>query len=264
MSLETEERIHPASPARQQAAHREGDFAKSQQISAAIQLIGGLLVAVLLLEPLFQWLSWLSVDVWSQPWTGLSDDAETSRGEDPIARLQQIILGLLVACAPILCLMFGIGVLSHWCQTGPLFLPHKIGLDWNRINPLHWFSQTFSVSGWSQPLIYLPKFFLALTVMGFSAWNQRQRFQEIALLPPDEIGSATCYLILSICAHVAGTLLVAALLDYWVKHLAFQKRIQMSDQQLRDEAKMQNGSSHLWKRKRMESQFDFSNRHPSS
>lgn len=262
MSQEGEERIHPASPARQQAAHREGDFAKSQQVSAAIQIIGGLLVAVLLLEPLFQWLSWLSVDVWSQPWTANGDNPAVGRGQEPIRRLQQIILGLLVACGPILGLMFGIGVLSHWCQTGPVFLPNKIGLDWNRINPFHWFSQTFSLSGWSQPLIYLPKIFLALAVMGISAWNQRNRFQEIALLPADEIGSATCYLVLSICGNVAGTLLVAALLDYWIKHLAFQKRIQMSDQQLRDEAKMQNGASHLWKRKRMESSLDHPKRQP--
>jgi len=252
MSHDTEDRIHPASPTRQQAAHREGDFAKSQQVSAAVQIIGGLLVAVLLLEPLFRWLTLLSVDLWSEPWIGVSNLSGGSFGEDAIGKIQQTILGLMIAFAPIMGLLFGIGVLSHWCQTGPVFLPHKVGLEWNRMNPTHWFNQVFSLSGWCQPLLYLPKIFLVLAVMGMSAWNQRQRFLEISILPANELNSAILILILSISANVAGTLLVAALLDYWVKHLAFQRRIQMSDQQLRDEAKMQNGASQVWRRKRVE------------
>lgn len=247
MSEDTQDRIHPATPARQQSARQDGEFAKSQQVSAAIQIIGGLVVAVFLLEPLVSWLATFSTDIWSQPWTSLNLRQGGNVADEVVNQLQQTIFSFLIAILPMGILLVGIGVLSHWCQTGPILLPGKPNPDISRLNPRQWFEQMFSVSGWTQPFIGLPKVMLALSVMVFAAWKQHERFFELGILPPDQIVRSLFYLIVAVSGQVAVTLFVASLLDYWLKHLAYQNRIKMSDQQLREEARMQNGTAKTWR-----------------
>jgi flagellar biosynthetic protein FlhB len=65
--------------------------------------------------------------------------------------------------------------------------------------------------------------------------------QRIILVPVDEMVSATYGLGIRICFEVAIVLLLASLIDYAVQWFGFENRIRMSDQELRDELRSQNG-----------------------
>jgi flagellar biosynthetic protein FlhB len=57
-------------------------------------------------------------------------------------------------------------------------------------------------------------------------------------------------LILTVTFHVALALLVTSVADYWLKFIGHQRRIRMTDQQLRDELRMQNGDPQIHARRR--------------
>jgi flagellar biosynthetic protein FlhB len=57
-------------------------------------------------------------------------------------------------------------------------------------------------------------------------------------------------LILTVTFHVALALLLASAADYGLKFLGHQRRLRMTDQQLRDELRMQNGDPQTRNRQR--------------
>ena len=147
-------------------------------------------------------------------------------------------------------LLLLVGIISHWCQTGPVFLTKPIAPDATRLSPGRWFTRLFSLSTLAYPLIGLPKALLAVVVMAMSCWFYRDQFFALGALPADVMAEKLFSLVLMICSHVAVTLLLASLLDFGLKFLGFEKRIRMTDQQLRDEARMQNGDPQISAKRR--------------
>ena len=68
--------------------------------------------------------------------------------------------------------------------------------------------------------------------------------------PADAMAQQLFSLVLLICSHVAVALLMVSLLDFGMKYWGFEKRIRMTDQQLRDETRMQNGDPQTSARRR--------------
>jgi flagellar biosynthetic protein FlhB len=234
------DQVHPASPARREQARREGDYAKSLELSAAVQMIGAVVVAYLTFGPLANWLRLWTTEIWTAP-TALTN-VTASDVSSQLSRLAFSSIGVLL---PIAALMFLVGILSHWCQTGPVFLTKPLTPDATRLSPGRWFDRVFSLSTLAFPLIGLPKALLALVVMAVSCWFQREQFFALGSFPADVMARQLFLLVLQICSYVAITLLLASFLDFGLKYLGFQKKIRMTDQQLRDETRMQNGDPQI-------------------
>lgn len=235
MSDSADDRIHPATPARQQTVWRDGDFAKSFELAAAVQLIGCLVVAVSLFGYLADWLKSVMLSAYSR----VSISAETSAGEW-VSQTQTLLFSSIGVLGMIgLCLLI-VSVLSHWLQTGIVFLGNKVSPDVGRLSPRHWLAKLFSQGNLVFTFICLPKIVLALAVMVGGCWIGRDQFFEVAMLPADELGGGILRLTLAICGPVAAVLVVGAGIDYWMKYLAYQNRIRMTEQELREETKMQS------------------------
>ena len=237
MSEYSDDQIHPATPARQELTRREGNFAKSFELAAAAQLLGALVVAYLLFGSLATWVQQATIKIWSRPL--LTTGTRTAESYE---QMQGLIFAGVLALAPIGLLLMGFGLVAHWCQTGPVFLSNQPTPDFNRLAPTHWFHRLFSLSTISTLFVGLPKSILACGVMFASCWFNRQQFLALGLLPGDQLLGAIFQLVLLVSSQVVATLLVGSVLDYGFKHLSFQRRIMMTDQQLRDEARMQNGN----------------------
>ncbi len=240
MSNEAEDRIHAATPTRQQSFWREGQFVKSFELAAAVQIIGGLIVAGLMLGSIGQWMKTEFLTIWSEPFSVGTDSSSLA-----IQKIQTVAWSLLAIIVPFGLLMMVMGVLANWFQTGPVFLPGHVRPEMGRVSPRHWFARMFSWSGLGLPLICVPKIVLALVVMMVCMWMFRDSFFELGTLTPDKLMDAIFRLTLRICGCVAATLLLLSGVDYFFKALEYQRRIRMTDQELRDEERMQNrrGSS---------------------
>lgn len=228
--------IHVATPARRQQARQDGDIPKSFELAAAVQMVGALLVAYFLFGKIARWLRDWTTETWSNAGAHLSiEPAEFT------SQFQHAIGGSLSVLLPVLGLFLLIGVGSHWLQTGPLFLSSRIIPDPTRLGPANWKRQTFSLGNLALLLIGIPKIIIAGIVLATSTWVHRDEFFALANFPANTLVTKMFELILTISVQVAAALLITSALDYGLKWTSHQRRLRMTDQQLRDELRMQNG-----------------------
>lgn len=233
------ERHHPATPARRERARRDGEFAKSQELAASLQMLGAVTVAYLLFEPVADWLSHTTTTAWSAP---VELDASATSITEQIGKVMIGSLGVLVPVF-LLLMLFGIG--SHWIQTGPVMLNRSCSPDFSRMSPFQWIRRLGSPRTWLFPLVSLPKALLAIVVMGISCWMSREQIFGLVTLPADEMVAGMFSQVLKSCTQVAVVLFVTSLLDYGLVWWQHQNRLRMSDQELRDEMRMQNGNPEI-------------------
>ncbi|MFK7768908.1 MAG: EscU/YscU/HrcU family type III secretion system export apparatus switch protein [Mariniblastus sp.] len=245
MSETSDDQTHVATPARIQQARSEGDIPKSFELASAFQMLGALLVAYLLFGQLGTWLRTFTTDTWSTAGSKLSVN-----NADVTGQIQNISTSMLTVLAPIFLMLLLLGVAAHWLQTGPVFLPNKVAPDVTRLGAGNWRRQFFSVGTWAHLLVGVPKTLMAFVILGFSVWFQRNHFLVLPNYPFDVMVQRMFTLIMMVTFHVALGLLFLSAADYWLKHIGHQRRLKMTDQQLRDELRMQNGDPQIRARQR--------------
>ncbi len=245
MSDSADDKIHDASASRLQQARSEGDIAKSFELAAALQMIGALLACYLLLSNVGIWIQNWTVESWSFAGTELSVEPTELTSQ------MQTLTGLVfMALAPLMVALLTIGIASHWIQTGPLFISKKAIPDVERLGPGNWKRKMFSLEGLAFLLVGIPKTAIAISVLCLSCWYHRSQFFELAGYPADMLVQNLFSLIVTIVFHVALALLLTSLADYWLRYVSHQRRLRMTDQQLRDELRMQNGDPQVRARQR--------------
>lgn len=234
---------HPATPTRLQTAREDGDVAVSQQLSGAIQLLGVLLLGSVFIGQIAGSLRTFAYSIWSESTTVASE-------VDTADLFWQAGKSVGFAVLPLVGLLFVVSVLSHITQTGPMFLPGRVALDVSRLSPHHWLQRVFSWSHLMAALMDLPRLLVAVGAASLTCyWN----WKEIVALGASSVGefaSQTFGLILKIGFQTALILFVFGLVDYVFRWSARLKRLRMSDDQLREELRMQSGNSQTTDRRR--------------
>lgn len=245
MSDSPEDQIHVPTPTRREQARRDGDIPKSFELAAALQMIGALVAAYILLGSVGRWLRTWTTNTWSEAGAKLTvSPAEFNE------QLQTTINSAAGTLLPIMAAMMLIGIASHWLQTGPLFLFKRVAPDISRLGPGHWKQQLFSISSLAHLLVGVPKLVVAITAFFASVWFQRSELVLLANYPVDTMLDKMFLLISSTTFHVALALLATSGIDFWLKLVGHQRRLRMTDQQLRDEMRMQNGDPQTRNRQR--------------
>ncbi|MDA7884833.1 EscU/YscU/HrcU family type III secretion system export apparatus switch protein [Mariniblastus sp.] len=243
MSESMEDRIHVATPSRRQQARQDGDVVKSHELAAAVQMLGAIAATYYLLGNVSQWIrTWTT-----ETWTSAPENLNLS-SQDFTEQIQMTIVGALTHLAPLMGLLVVVGVISHWLQSGPLFLPKRVSLDPTRLASGTW-KNIFSISGLFTIITGVPKTILAGIAAGTSIWIQQDGFFQLANYPIDLMASKMLGLVLSVSLHVAITLLFASTFDFLMKFVNHENRLKMTDQQLRDEMRMQNGDPQIHRRR---------------
>lgn len=230
------DRTNPATPLRLERARDEGDVARSADLAFAIQLCGVVGIVWMLSGGVGQWLNQSTTQMWST--TSIRADQFNST-----AMMQQTIWSGALTIAPILVLMMIVAVASWWLQTGPLWIVDKPTPDIGRMSPTHWFTRFFSVSSFAYLLIGLPRAATAIAVALISGYCQRESLFSMAGLPADQMVTLMMNVVLSTAMFVALALLVTSVADYGLRWISQQRKLKMSDQEIRDEQKMQGAEN---------------------
>ena len=238
------DRTNPATPLRLERARDEGDIARSADLAFAIQLCGVIGIIWMLSGGIGQWLNQSTTQMW----------ATTSIRADQFnwtKVLQQTIWSGGVTIAPILVLMMLVAVASWWLQTGPLWIVDKPAPDLGRLSPSNWFARLFSVSSFAYVLIGLPRAAIAMAAASASVYCQRESMFSMAGLPADQMVTRMMDIVLSTALFVALSMLVTSVADYGLRWISHQRKLQMSNQEIRDEQKMQGAENQFQAAKTM-------------
>jgi len=249
MTDSADEQIHDATPNRQLQARRDGDIAKSFELAAAIQMIGAITASYLLLGQVGHWLRIWTSTTWREAGTRI--DVTSA---DITQQIQSMLFSTLSVLLPLMALLMFVGVGSHWIQTGPLFLPGRVAPDATRIASGNWRRHVFSISGIASLIIGIPKTLVAAIAVTSSVYIKRNEFLALSNYSIDVMVSAIFSLVLTVVLHVALAMLVVSMADYGLKRLSHRKRLRMTDQQLRDEMRMESGDPQVRDRQRRTAQ----------
>jgi flagellar biosynthetic protein FlhB len=235
---------HEATPYRRQKAREEGNVVKSQDLNSAALLVVGLLALWYLGNGLAVSFGRIARDhLGGEPWIRMDM-------HDFLQRLVQLSGEVSWGLLPILGTLLITGVLIHLGQVGFLFLPQKLAMDFERVNPLTNASRIFSMTSVVHLGFGMMKVVLVSVVAAISLWGERER---VLLLSDQEAGDIAVYLF-SIAfwtsLKIGTALLILAVFDYGYSYWKHEQDLMMSHQELREEMKQQQGDPQVAARRR--------------
>lgn len=230
-----QEKTEEPSSRRLQDARDKGDVTKSIEVPSA---------AVLLVSLMTLYLGWNFIMQ-----TLMAMTAHYLANADTIRLLPDTMFSLSVegmlamglACGPVLVAVFLAALLSNYAQVGFIFSTEKIMPDFTKIDPIAGFARKFSM----QALADLIKSLLKIGLIGYVAFSEAYKalpeFMPLMDKEPYQImafaGQIAFWMFLK-CALIIALL---AAIDYAFQRWQFMKKMKMTKQEMKEEAKMTEG-----------------------
>jgi flagellar biosynthetic protein FlhB len=244
MADEAGDKKHEATPYRRQKAREEGQLARSQDLSSAVLLMVALAVLQStgpgLLEAVSQVLRYQlqAADYWNN---------------DPrqiIQSLTRVTMQVGWSLFPLLGGVFATAILVQLSQTGLLFLPGKLAVDWNHVNPLQGVARLFSITNATRLGFGLLKILLVAIVLLLGVWNRWNQIVSLSSLPIEAVAGFFWESSLDLSLQAGFALLVLALADFGFQKWKYEQDLMMTDEEIREEMKMTQGDPSTKARRR--------------
>jgi len=231
-------------PHRRQQARNEGHVAKSRELTAAVLLLAGLAVLMMLGGELAGWMvDYCREQLIGKAWLTADTDFVVHQWHSVLWTLARYLL-------PILGLLCLAGVAVNVFQVGFLFLPQRLTFDLNRLNPLEGIRRIFSGAGMVNLGQGIVKLTIASTVAGIVVYNQCEAILALTSLPPATIASQMTQILLGAAMKVGAALLVLAILDYAYQWWRHEQDLKMTPQELREELRNLEGNPQVITRRK--------------
>ena len=230
-----QEKTEAPTPKRLQDARLKGDVAKSMEIPSAAVLLAGLLTMYAFSDFFLQrfytmmkyYLSNLnSLNISMDNMTGMTREA---------------MIHLVITVAPIMAAIMLVALAANYAQVGVLFSTEKLTPKLDKINPLEGIKKLFSIQTIAQTLKSIAK----LGLVGYVAF--REVYNNLPAIPP--LMDEEPFQILAFIANIsfwiflkaALVIVLLAALDYIFQRWQFMKKMKMTKQELKEEAKQSDG-----------------------
>lgn len=231
-------------PHRRQQAREEGQVARSQDLSAAVLLMVGLISLLMMGGGLIEFFArYTPHQLGGEAWLVADQQVLFVHANGMLSQLAKVLL-------PILGLLLLAAVGLSLSQTGLLFLPHKLLPDLGHLDPLKGLSRIFSMAGIVRLGLGLVKVVLVGVVAYFVLLPQWERILALPGMTPWEIGTFMTELILWTSLKIAAALLLLAVLDYGYQWWQQEQDLKMTVQEMREEVRNQQGDPQVIARRR--------------
>jgi len=234
-----ESKTEQASPRRREKAREDGQVARSQDLGAALSVLGGLIafaafgsMLTVSMTEAFE-LAWADMAVWEAGGGSLQSLLVMS-----MAKVSLALIGLLLV-------LMVIGVAGTVVQVGWHPNPGLLAGKWDRVDPLQGFSRLFSL----QSVGSLITGCLKLLAIGLTAYlfvrPMFPDFPQFSQLQIGELLPHTAALTTSLGWRVAIAMLVIGAADYLFQWWRLERSLRMTKQEVKEENKEQDGDPHI-------------------
>ncbi|MET0274898.1 MAG: flagellar biosynthesis protein FlhB [Phenylobacterium sp.] len=226
-------------PRKLEQAREKGDVAKTQDLPNMASLAAA--AGVLAIAG-----GWMSRDLASAltPFLARPDAISLVNGGAVEVARQSILAAAPLMLAVILAAGLAGGA-GHLMQTGLMYTPDKLKLDFKKVSPLGGFKRLFGLDG----LMNFIKSVLKVVVTGAVAYWVLKPFwpQVVGLsaLDPVAMLPLTAEILRRLVFAVAGLLLVIAGADWFWQKQRFMARMRMSKEELKEDFKQSEGDPHV-------------------
>ena len=238
--IDKDDRTEEATAKHRGDAHLRGNFARSQDLSTALLLMAIAALLMIsgrsLLEAFRAGIVHAIRDL---------DDAPTTVSAATALLRGELLTGLRWVL-PFLGTAEVIAASIHFVQAGGFFVARDaIKFDVGRLDPMQGFAKIFSLKGFSKVGGTLLKTLLVISLLWFA---MRGRLDEIAgysALEFEQSAPRLGALILDLFLRICAALLVLSFADYLYQRWQHSRNLRMTKQQVRDEAKNEDGDPHI-------------------
>lgn len=233
MSDDSADRVHPPTPGRRLEAWRRGSAARSEELNLAVAAIACGVLLRWTVPHLLDRGTRLLHACWETPWDRLPN-ASPGSPLPPVALLAAAELLL-----PLLALAWLATTAAEWAQAGWFWNWDRLAPKLERLNPARNLSRTVSAANWAASVAGILK---AVVFLAGAAWLLSDDAAHAASLAHRTIPQLALG-----CGEIASgglielgvLLLLIGVLDYSVRRLIWERRLYMTDQELRDDLQSQ-------------------------
>jgi flagellar biosynthetic protein FlhB len=242
MADEQGEKTEPPTPRRRLEARQKGQVARSQDLSAAALLCGGL-ITLLMIGP----------ELWRQLMRVMRlalDAAGATHAADLPSLGASVAVTAFRPVAVIMAVLVLIAVLVLYAQVGVLFTATPLTPNLNKLNPISGVKRLFSARTVVQLLQSLFKLGLVagvayLTVSGFADQVVLAAGAAFPAMYP-----MAWELVYRLAIRLAAILLVLALIDFAYQRYRHEKDLRMTKEEVKEELKSMEGDPVIKRRRR--------------
>lgn len=227
------EKTEQATPKKKQDARKEGQVAKSQDISGAFVLLSAFLTLVSF------------GDYYKKEVVSLFKDILVNHLSmnvtlpNVMSMFTHYATRIILLLAPVFIVVVVMGLLANYMQVGFLFTPLK--MKFSKLNPIKGFKNIFSM----RSVVEFLKSVLKMTIIGYLVYSTilgaLADISKLGHLSIENIFAFTADLTLSLGLKIAAALLTLAALDFIYQRYEHSKSLKMSKQDIKDEYKKSEG-----------------------
>ncbi|MDR1509956.1 MAG: flagellar biosynthesis protein FlhB [Synergistaceae bacterium] len=238
-----EERTEPATPRKRHKTREEGRVAKSQDLSASVVIITGLLVIYILGMTVWESLLGMFRNVaWHLSSPLMQDDKWWVN--PVIDGGRAFAVGWLPA--GLLCALFAVVVLVY--QVGFVVTAKPLSFNIDRFNPVSGLKKIISMRTIVEMLKGILK---ALVLLGMLFWimrNERDLMMSVMMYPLGRGSGVIIGKIWDLSIRMAVILFLLGVADYMYQRWEFDKSIKMSKQEIKEEYRQMEGDPQIKRR----------------
>jgi flagellar biosynthesis protein FlhB len=232
-------------PRRRQEAREQGNIARSTDLSAAVIIIGMML--------LLDWYGLRVVDALKSVMIQmLGEELLVDTSTDGIASsVIAALRAVVVSMAPLLLGMVVLAVIVNVAQVGINFNGKRLQPKLSSLNPIKGIQKLFGGGhGFIQFAMNVSKLVL-VAVVAYSAVHGRiEEIIGVQQLTFQQIFGMGCGIVYSIMLRIGVLLLVLALIDYAYQRFRTERQLRMTKQEVKEEMRRMEGDPKIKQRRR--------------
>lgn len=234
---EDNERPIDPTPQQRQRARAEGRVARSSELVSAFVLFGALLSLRYLGGPMIERIESLAQRHWSgAAWVR----GDTSQALDVLrGTISEVGLVLL----PLLVVLLALAILASVGQTGFLWTPARVSLQWERLGSLTAASRMLRPESWLKSVWGLTQLALVVVAAGASLWARRLDLLEMSSQSTTTAAASLGRFILDTGIATTGALLLLGIIDFGVQWWRHEQSLRMTTDQFREELRQTEGAA---------------------
>ena len=239
-----QEKTEDATPRRRSAARREGNVAKSQDLTAAVSLVMAMVVLFFLGERIFFGLRSVMIAMLTgvhAPNLTRADDIEPLAGYSVYVLASMLVPVMLIIALAVL--IAGIG------QVGFLLSGKSIQPKFSKLNPLSGAKQLVNMRAGMRFVQSLGKLIAVLGVGWFMIWRDLPKIVKMAELGVMEGLNAAVWMVFELAIVLSALLVVLAVMDLAYQRWQHAQDIKMTKEEVKREMKDMDGDPMMKQRR---------------
>jgi flagellar biosynthesis protein FlhB len=238
-----QEKTETPTPRRREEAREQGQVAKSQDLSAALILFGGLLLLYFTGQQMFSRLIAITRSC-------LNPGEELINTGNMGTAIMTVMREVLFILLPLLILVLVLAILGSLLQVGFLFTFKPMQPSLDKINPLSGLKRMFSGKSFMQLVMGIAK----MGTLSLVAYiTIRGRLDALVFAP--SLGhlaflAFAAHLCFDLGMRLAAVLLVLALLDFAYQRYRHEKDLRMTKEEVKEEMKRMEGDPKVKQQRR--------------